>query len=445
MGKILNFFKKISIFHTHLMPHRKLKSHVKMRKRDIIDTTKYSSSHVTKINPSINWFGNTRSINQNQLQELQKKYEANLNDPFSFIVTSKKLPRSLLETPEFKNSINVNKDFGIVPGKLKKHQLTNSLKANSLEEFMATDSPSINSNNKNKTCKTNKAVDFGNIDNINKFTKIGRSDRIRGEVLKLIDCSDVIINVLDARDPQGTIVSSYENLIKKNYKKKKIMYVLNKVDLVPKQTIIEWMKVLSKKAPVVAFSCCNKKHNYNKDFGVGAVRKLLSQMKSLLSETGRDWMSVGILGYPNVGKSSFINAMRKKKVCTSAPKAGETIENKYVLLEKEIYLIDSPGIVAPQPGETKQDLVLRGVCRNETIDEPERYIKYILSRIDKNVLVEVYDLKTNEWENEEKFIELVGRRRKRILKGDKVDINTVCKNIISDWNRGRLPWHNSPK
>jgi Fe2+ transport system protein B len=50
-----------------------------------------------------------------------------------------------------------------------------------------------------------------------------------------------------------------------------------------------------------------------------------------------------MIGYPNVGKSSVINALRSKKVCNVAPIAGETKVWQYITLMKRIYLIDCPG------------------------------------------------------------------------------------------------------
>jgi len=84
-------------------------------------------------------------------------------------------------------------------------------------------------------------------------------------------------------------------------------------------------------------------------------------------------ISVGFVGYPNVGKSSVINALKKKTVCKVAPIPGETKCWQYITLTKRIYLIDCPGIVYDS-GETETDKVLKGVVRAERIPDPENYI-----------------------------------------------------------------------
>jgi nuclear GTP-binding protein len=84
-------------------------------------------------------------------------------------------------------------------------------------------------------------------------------------------------------------------------------------------------------------------------------------------------ISVGFVGYPNVGKSSIINALMKKAVCKVAPIPGETKVWQYITLTKRIFLIDCPGIVYDQ-GESETDKVLKGVIRAEKLPSPELYI-----------------------------------------------------------------------
>lgn len=105
-------------------------------------------------------------------------------------------------------------------------------------------------------------------------------------------------------------------------------------------------------------------------FGKGSLIELLRQYAKLHSE--RRQISVGLIGYPNVGKSSIINTLRKKKVANVAPIPGETKVWQYVTLTKKIYLIDCPGVVPPNQEDTPQDLLLRGVARVENVDNPEQ-------------------------------------------------------------------------
>ncbi len=77
-------------------------------------------------------------------------------------------------------------------------------------------------------------------------------------------------------------------------------------------------------------------------FGKGTLIQLLKQFDNLHKD--RKNISIGLIGYPNVGKSSVINALKKKACCKVAPIPGETKVWQYITLTKRIYLIDCPGI-----------------------------------------------------------------------------------------------------
>ena len=194
----------------------------------------------------------------------------------------------------------------------------------------------------------------------------GLSKRIWEELYKVIDSSDVLIYVLDARNPNGTRTRSLEDHLKKNCPSKHLVFVLNKCDLVPTSVTQKWVKYLQNYAPTLAFQA-----SVTNPYGKGSVIQLLKQFDMLHKE--KQSISVGFIGYPNVGKSSVINALMKKTCCKVAPIPGETKVWQYITLTKRIYLIDCPGIVYDQ-GETDTDKVLKGVVRAERLPDPDAYI-----------------------------------------------------------------------
>lgn len=84
------------------------------------------------------------------------------------------------------------------------------------------------------------------------FSK-GQSKRIWEELYKVIDSSDVLLYVLDARDPNGTRTKFIESYLKKKCPNKHLVFILNKCDLVPTSITQKWVKYLSKTAPTLAF------------------------------------------------------------------------------------------------------------------------------------------------------------------------------------------------
>jgi len=104
---------------------------------------------------------------------------------------------------------------------------------------------------------------------------------------------------------------------------------LNKVDLVPTSIVTKWIAYLSQYHPTIGFQA-----SINKPYGKLAVMNVLKQYSNVFH--GKKNISVGMVGFPNVGKSSIINTLRNKKVCSSAPVAGETKIWQYVTLTKNI-------------------------------------------------------------------------------------------------------------
>lgn len=195
------------------------------------------------------------------------------------------------------------------------------------------------------------------------------------------------------------------------------------------------MRHLSKEYPTLAFHA-----SINNSFGKGSLIQLLRQFSSLHSD--RKQISVGFIGYPNSGKSSIINTLRKKKVCTVAPIPGETKVWQYITLMRRIYLIDCPGVVPPNPNDTEEDILLRGVVRVENVYNPEQYIPAILNRVQPRHLERTYGVKSNGDALE--FLSILARKGGRLLRGGEPDLDGVAKMVINDFLRGKIPWFIPP-
>jgi nuclear GTP-binding protein len=212
----------------------------------------------------------------------------------------------------------------------------------------------------------------------------GMSKRIWNELHKVVDSSDVLLQVLDARDPMGTRSKYIEEFLRKEKPHKHLFFILNKVDLVPIWVTQRWVAILSAEYPTIAFHA-----SLTHPFGKGSLINLLRQIAKLHMD--KKQVSVGFIGYPNVGKSSVINALRCKKVCKVAPVAGETKVWQYITLMKRIFLIDCPGVVYPT-AETDTEKVLKGVVRVEMVNNPDDYCEIVLQRVRKEYLVRTYGM-----------------------------------------------------
>jgi nuclear GTP-binding protein len=250
----------------------------------------------------------------------------------------------------------------------------------------------------------------------------------------VIDSSDVIIQVLDARDPNGTRCPHLEKHLSTERKTKQLIFILNKCDLVPPWVTARWVRDLSKIKPTLAFHS-----SITNPFGKGSLIQLLRQFSELHKD--KKQISVGFVGYPNVGKSSIINTLRAKKVCRVAPLPGETKVWQYITLYKRIFLIDCPGVVYPS-GDTETEIVLKGVVRVQNIEDATEHIPTVLQRVRADFLIRAYGI-TN-WEDSTDFLNQYAKKTGKLLKGGEGDVNTCAKMILQDWQRGKIPYFVPP-
>lgn len=262
----------------------------------------------------------------------------------------------------------------------------------------------------------------------------GQSKRIWGELYKVIDSSDVVIQVLDARDPQGTRCHHLEKHLKEHCKHKHMILLLNKCDLTPPWVTKGWLRVLSREYPTLAFHA-----NINKSYGKNSLLSVLRQFSRLKSD--KQAISVGFVGYPNVGKSSVINTLRTKNVCKVAPIPGETKVWQYITLTKKIFLIDCPGVVYGSR-DTETDIVLKGVVRVTNLHDATEHIGEVLKRVKREHLERAYKIK--EWEDEYDFLLQLCKLSGKLLRGGEPDLTTAAKMVLHDWQRGKIPFFVPP-
>jgi len=124
-------------------------------------------------------------------------------------------------------------------------------------------------------------------------------------------------------------------------------------------------------------------------------------------EDSKKSIVVGIVGYPNVGKSSIINSLKRGKVVGVSSTPGYTKNMQEIILDKNIKLLDSPGVVFSNDSDKEYNMILHNVIRIEDVKEPIDVVSVILHKVPKDVIKELYKLET-EWETTEQFLWLIG-------------------------------------
>lgn len=389
-----------------------------------------------RVEPNQKWFGNSRVISQNALQKFQEEFGAAVKNPYQVVMKPTNLPITLLNEKAKNARVHLldteafDKTFG--PKKQRKRV---NLKFGDLQTLSKAVEESADKYDESK-----------DIDRVREDTGVregqrdwvfgaGMSKRIWNELYKVVDSSDVLLQVLDARDPMGTRSPYVEKFLREEKPHKHLIFILNKVDLVPNWVTQRWVAILSSEYPTVAFHA-----SLTHPFGKGSLINLLRQFAKL--HIDKKQISVGLIGYPNVGKSSVINTLRSKKVCKVAPIAGETKVWQYITLMRRIFLIDCPGIVYPS-AETDTEKVLKGVVRVELVQNPEDYIEEVIKRVRKEYLIKTY--KVDGWETALEFLEKLAARSGKLLKKGEPDVNQVARMVLNDWQRGKLPFYVAPE
>lgn len=209
-----------------------------------------------RVEPNRKWFGNTRVISQDALQSFRTAMAERASDPYSVLLKSNKLPMSLIRDGQGKNGLKEHQakiaveaaPFGDTFGP-KSQRKRVKMSVSNLEDLAGeTEKMQDTYQDRLEQAKylsgtsgeaDSTEVDDGVLTTAREpiFSK-GQSKRIWNELYKVIDSSDVVIHVLDARDPLGTRCRSVEKYIKDEAAHKHLIFVLNKCDLVPTRVAV---------------------------------------------------------------------------------------------------------------------------------------------------------------------------------------------------------------
>lgn len=243
--------------------------------------------------------------------------------------------------------------------------------------------------------------------------------KFRWIIHKVIQESNIILEVLDARFIEQTRDIKLEQKIKN--RNCILITVINKCDYVKKEKLEPYKKKLEN---CVFISVKNH-------LGTTLLKK---KIKELANKRKIKHLIIGVVGFPNVGKSSLINALKGRKSAKTSPEAGYTKGKQFVRISKNIMMMDTPGVIDKQ--KTKEsDLVLIGAKNPSTMEDPDLAVIQLI-KTNPKIIENHYKVKQKV--DKEKTVEDIALKLHYKKKGNLPDVDRVSRKILREWQAGKI-------
>ncbi len=231
---------------------------------------------------------------------------------------------------------------------------------------------------------------------------------------KVIEESSIILEVLDARFVDETINKSVEF----KARDKLLIHVINKSDYVD----IKKLGAVKRRLKNCVFVSAKKRT------GIPQLKRMI---KTLARQRGIDSIVVGVVGYPNVGKSTLINTLSLKGCAKTSPEAGFTKGMQQIRVKGGITMIDTPGVI-PKEITSEEDLVLIGAKNPYAVEDPDLAVMKLMEK-HPGLIEEKYGVKAME--DKESTIRAIAIKLNFKKKGNLPDIDRASRKILHDWTK----------
>lgn len=265
----------------------------------------------------------------------------------------------------------------------------------------------------------------------------GHMKKTKELLIKNLKLVDIVYEILDARIPN----SSKNPVIDSILQNKPRVIILNKRDLADEKANKFWLDYYNKNNTQVVLT--NSLNNVGVNKISDITNKALHEKIKRLEQKGIKNKTVRamIVGIPNVGKSTLINTLAKRKSAKTGNRPGVTKGNQWIKLKGNIELLDTPGILWPkfEDQDVALNLAFTGAIKDEVMDTETLCFKLIekLTIQHPNLIEKRYNVKVENSETIE-IMDQIAINRGCIFKRNEIDYDRVSNLILDEFRKGVL-------
>jgi len=274
------------------------------------------------------------------------------------------------------------------------------------------------------------------IENLSWFP--GHMTKTKRMIASEIQHMDAVCEILDARIPLSSRNPDVDDLTAG----KPRLIVLNRADQADPAQTRRWSQYFRAKGWAVLEA--NAKGGVGTEKFAAAVRELLKEKLEAYAAKGQVGrvVRVMVLGIPNVGKSTFINKVAKRKTAKAEDRPGVTRSKQWVPVDATLELLDTPGILWPKfdDPEVGKRLAFTGAVKDDVLDIEELacYLMDYLAAHYADVLTERYKITVEDGDSGYDLLEKAGRKRGFLMRGAQVDTERMARILLDEFRGGKL-------
>ena len=274
------------------------------------------------------------------------------------------------------------------------------------------------------------------IENLSWFP--GHMTKTKRMIASEIQHMDAVCEILDARIPLSSRNPDVDDLAAG----KPRLIVLNRADQADPAQTRRWTQYFRAKGWAVLEA--NAKGGVGTEKFAAAVRELLRDRLEAYAAKGQVGrvVRVMVLGIPNVGKSTFINKVAKRKTAKAEDRPGVTRSKQWVPVDATLELLDTPGILWPKfdDPEVGKRLAFTGAVKDDVLDIEELacYLMDYLAAHYADTLTERYKIDMEETDTGYDLLEKAGRKRGFLMRGAQVDTERMARILLDEFRGGKL-------